>query len=45
MALLCSGHELIAEALLQPVLLTPRCATHVTYMARRDDRRYFSSFR
>jgi hypothetical protein len=45
MALLCTDQELIAEALLQPVLLTPRCVTHVTYIARRDERRYFSSFR
>jgi hypothetical protein len=45
MALLCAYQQPTAEVLLQPVLLTPQCATPVTYMARRGERCYFSSFR
>jgi hypothetical protein len=34
-ALLCAYYDPIAEALLQPVVLTPQCATPFTYIAPR----------
>jgi hypothetical protein len=45
MEVLCAYQEPNAEVSLQPVLLTPQCATPVTYVARRGERCYFSSFR